>query len=146
MGNTGYLASPLCCEEGPPASDRRERALPPRGRVGWKQAADVQGDGGGGGISPPCGPGQPGQPGLPGIYLRNAASWPIWREFDLISVKLVKTAKCRQKVSIRPVIVPNLKTGPRIHLLEFWDFRFPCLLSQGINGPILTVPQTLWSK
>ena len=34
------------------------------------------------------------------------------------TVKLVKTAKCRRNMSIRPTIVPISKTGPRIHLLK----------------------------
>ena len=47
------------------------------------------------------------------------------RDFSHISVKLVKTAECHQICPKRPVIVPVLKTGSRIHLLKFQDFRFP---------------------
>ena len=51
-------------------------------------------------------------------------------EFMTFSVKLVKTAECRPFSSIRPVIVPILKTRSESHLLKFSDFH--------ICGPSLT--------
>ena len=74
--------------------------------------------GGGGSQNPPFGPGRPA--GLPGSgTLRNAASGPIRARFRSFPRNLVKTGKCHQKTTKRPVIVPILKTGLRSQLLIF---------------------------
>ena len=74
-------------------------------------------------ISPPSGPGQALQ-AFPGICPQNAALQPKGRDLTSFPIKLVKTAKCRRNMSIRPVIVPISKTGSRSHLLNFLDFHF----------------------
>ena len=78
---------------------------------------------------PPFGPGRSGQPALPVPRTRsqvphNAVQTAKTSENSHISVKLVKTAECHQKTSIRPVIVPVSKTGFKCRLLIFWDLRF----------------------
>ena len=60
---------------------------------------------------------------LPGIYLRIAHLRPIWRELTSYPGNLVKTAKCRRKVSKRPVIVPICQNGVGKSPLEIP--RFP---------------------
>ena len=50
---------------------------------------------------------------------QNAASGPIWRDLGSFLEILVKTAKCHQNMSKRPVIVPISKTGLKSHLLIF---------------------------
>ena len=50
----------------------------------------------------------------PGLYGRELTSFPG---------NLVKTSKCHQKTSKRPLIVPVSKTGSGIHLLKFSDFH-----------------------
>ena len=62
---------------------------------------------------------------LPVLDPQNAALQPIGREFMTFSIKLVKTAKCRQNMSKRPLIAPISKTGLKYHLLIFSDFHFP---------------------
>ena len=61
---------------------------------------------------------------LPVITSRKRPSEPIGRDFINNILKLVKTGKCHQNVSIRPVIVPISKTGSKSQLLEFPDFHF----------------------
>ena len=46
------------------------------------------------------------------------------RDSTSFPVKLVKTPKCRQKVSKRPVMLPILKTGSESHLLKFPENGF----------------------
>ena len=46
------------------------------------------------------------------------------RELTSFYLKLVKTAKCHRNMSIRPPIVPILKTGLKSHLFKFSDFHF----------------------
>ena len=99
--------------EQPPTSDRRERALPCRGRVGRMQAGTVPFACDPGRPEPtPAGPGRyspaPGR-GLPG----SSSSSRSGRDMDLFSVKLVKTAKCHQKVTKRPSLVPIFQNGSR---------------------------------
>ena len=79
-------------------------------------------------------------PGRPAPTLRARSAWPArppWclleqtpppghRGRDLTSFleNLVKTTKCRQKVSKRPLIVPVSKTSSESRLLKFSDFHF----------------------
>ena len=92
-----------------------------RGWSGWSGAADV--------LGPtlvrtrtlphplrPCRP--PGPAPLGRVLLAGKG-----RDSDLNSIKLVKTAKCHQKVSIRPVIVPIFQNGSGKSPLGF--LRFP---------------------
>ena len=110
-----------CCEEHPPTSDRRERAHP-AGWVGRKQGAGITGLGTAAGTAPgttlrarsaPC----------RGLPVPGPCRDPPGRDLTSFPVKLVKTAKCHRKVSIRPVIVPNLKNGSIKSPLDF--LRFP---------------------
>ena len=57
--------------------------------------------------------------GPPWLDLADAASGPIWRDSTSFLRNLVKTTKCHRKCAKRPVIVPNLKTGLKYHLLIF---------------------------
>ena len=79
----------------------------------------------------------------PGTTLRARSVWPAsppctWyplssqtavqtakrREFSQFSIKLVKMTKCHRNMSIRPLIVPVLKTASESRLLIFWDFLY----------------------
>ena len=61
--------------------------------------------------NPPSGPGQ--SPAVPSLVLGPLpGSGPIGRDSTTFLIKLVKTAECHQNMSKRPLIVPNLKTGP----------------------------------
>ena len=76
------------------------------------------------GISPPCGPGRsPAGPSL-GDTLGYAHLRPNERELTSFTRNLVKTAKCQQNMSKRPVIVPIFKTATKSHLLKFPDFHY----------------------
>ena len=71
-------------------------------------------------LVPPCGPGRSCPAGPP--CTRTLQMPPLGqkgRDFSHFTVKLVKTRKCHQKVSIRPLIVPIYKTGSKCHLLKF---------------------------
>ena len=70
----------------------------------------------------PAGPVGPYGPSL-GNTLRNAHLRPKGRELTSFPRNLVKTSGCHQNMSIRPVIVPISKTGPKSQLLIFWDFH-----------------------
>ena len=91
------------------------------GRVSW-------GDGGGDGPgttlrarSVPCG-----TLPVPGPR-RMPPPGHIGRDYGHISIKLVKTVKCHQKVCKRPAIVPIFKNGSRKSPLDF--LRFPDLVA-----------------
>ena len=70
---------------------------------------------------------------LPTLRARSVPEAPPWQGARLLgqkgrdsmtfTLKLVKTAKCHQKVSIRPPLLPISKTGSGIHLLKFQDFH-----------------------
>ena len=126
VGSTGWVirgpaASPpiagersICSEAGP--------GSPTGAGVGgrWSSGVTVGGDG----LFPtPAGPGRS-LWALPGNTPWNAHLGPIRRDFTSFLIKLVKTAKCHQNSSKRPVIVPISKTGSRNHLLKFSGFRF----------------------
>ena len=125
VGNTG---TPSHRALSPPAGQRLQGAgpTPAGGRVVRKQGgrplrvSQVQ-------VRPPPTPAGPGRyspapgGGLPG----GSSSSPRGRHLRSFPVKLVKSAKCHWKVSIRPVIVPILKTALRNHLLKFSDFHIP---------------------
>ena len=115
---------PARCSRSTPEADSEAGPGSPRGWSGWSAGCGrTWCSAAGTGISPPSGPGQSGQPAFPGIYPRNAASGPIWRDLGQYTRKLVKTAKCRPKITKRPVIVPVSYLASRSHLLNFPDFR-----------------------
>ena len=60
----------------------------------------------------------------PPLFSQNQVQTAKRRDLRSYSVKLVKTAECHRYLSIRPVIVPVLKTRPKSRLLKFLDFRF----------------------
>ena len=53
-----------------------------------------------------------------------AALQPIRARLRSYSCNVSQTAKCHQKVSKRPVLVPISKTVSKSHLLDFSDFSF----------------------
>ena len=54
----------------------------------------------------------------------NPASGPIRRDSTTFPIKLVKTVKCRQNMSKRPVIVPNSQNGSQMSPLDILRFPF----------------------
>ena len=71
----------------------------------------------------PAGPGR--SPAVPSLYLALLpASWPIGRDSTSFLRNLVKTTKCRRKVSKRPPIVPNSQNGVQKSPLEILRFTF----------------------
>ena len=64
---------------------------------------------------------------LPGEYPWNAHLGSIWRELTSFPIKLVKTAKCRRKVSKRSTLVPISQNGVQKSPLGI--LRFPYLLA-----------------
>ena len=104
-----YPATLLCCEEDPPTSDRRERALLQAGWVGCRvRGLRCSAAGTVPCTTTPCGRARAlqalyrGPRGLPPLG-------PKGRDSMTYSIKLVKTAKCHQKCLKRPVIVPIFK-------------------------------------
>ena len=112
-GYTGYY----------PATQRRARNPRPDSGAGpvGPAGAGVGGQGWGGRVSPdhPCGARSVHPVALPVWVPAFAASWPIRRDYTSFPGNLVKTAKCRQKVSKRPLIVPIFKTASKSRLLKF---------------------------
>ena len=114
----------------PPTSDRRERALPCRGRVGRKQAVGRP-------LRVPV-PSNPRNPPLRGPVAAQAPWGPgslvpprssKGRDSSTFPIKLVKTAKCHRKVFKRPVIVPVFQNGPQKSPLGFPGFPFSSAFS-----------------
>ena len=66
-------------------------------------------------VGPPCGP--------PCHLPENTRLWANKARFNLILLKVVKTAKCQPNSSKRPVIVPISKMRSRSRLLKFPDFH-----------------------
>ena len=128
VGNTGTWDHP------PTARAEVPRSTPPAERAPEGPAGAWSGWVGCGGTDPfahppSCSPAHPAC-----SRARSVPVGPPWQGAGLLagkrrhltsfSIKLVKTAECHQKSRKRPLIVPISKTGPRIHLLKFWDFRF----------------------
>ena len=108
-------------EEGPCSSEAGPVA-PAGGRSGWEHGAGRALQHG-----PPCGPGRsPAVPSLsmPPLSSQNQVQTVKTSELRLFYRLLVKTTKCHRNMSIRPTIVPILKTAIKSHLLIFSDFRF----------------------
>ena len=101
-----------------------ERApeAPARGWSGWSWGPGITGHGGGP-RTHPAGPVLALQ-ATPWFWALIAASGPIWRDSTSFLVKLVKTVKCHQNMSIRPPLVPISKTDFKSHLLKFSGFHF----------------------
>ena len=120
-----------CCEEVPLAPSEAGPGSPKGTGVGGVRDRGLQGTvfGGGDGYIPPSGPGQALQ-GLPWIYPWNAASGPIRRDYMTFPIKLVKTVKCHQKVSKRPVIVPISQNRRGKSPLGILGFPFPLAFSR----------------
>ena len=78
---------------------------------------------GGDGHIPTFGPVGPTRGPSLGYDLGYAHLRPKGRDYDLISVKLVKTAKCHHKIPKRPVIVPIFKN--RLGKSPLGFLRFP---------------------
>ena len=118
VGNQGVLPSHLPEE---PTRRPATRGSGPCCRQGGSDAgwADAPGDG----QDHPAGPVGRAQALPPCPSLANAVSGPKGRDLASFPVKLVRTARCHQNMSIRPPIVPVSKTGPKSHLLKFSDFR-----------------------
>ena len=93
-------------------------------------------------------------PGAPGpaslvwaLSSSKAASWPIRVRFDLISYKVSQNGNVSPESVEKAYVSPYITK--RVRKVTSWISqisRFPSLLSQGINGPYLTVHGTLLSK
>ena len=114
---------PACSRRVPCTAKRAPEALA-EGWSGWYMGAGRPGDA----YPHPAGPvGPPRWPSLG--YARGAASGPIRRDLTSFTVKLVKTAKCRSNMSIRPVIVPVSKNGSKKSALKILRFPFSAAFS-----------------
>ena len=123
VGNTGTPTDPLCPRRGQHPAKRAPEA-PVGGWSGWdvelgRTLQTVP-------CTQPCdhhslrsGPLRCHRPARGGTWPRAAKG----REFINISVKLVKTAECRQNILKRPVIVPVSILTSKSHLLIFSDFH-----------------------
>ena len=74
-------------------------------------------------------------PGL--LALRYGPVQAIGRDSIIYILKLVNSAECHLKCSMRPGILPVSKTRPKVMTLNSQISNIASLLSQGINGPVL---------